>query len=328
MAAERLLAEGLMDLPVAALSEAGLDVRDYEARVLKTSRSRPILRYAVTCFDERKNAPVRRVIIGKGYFRRDGARTFESMKLLWSEGFAEDRLLTIPEPIAFVPSMRLLLQGLAPGEALYTYIDDPGKALEPVGLTARWLAKLHGTRIAGSPVLPPGYEETKLRTYRDVLMRICPAFAPRIGYFAQYILVSLKALDPRQVVPTHGDFQPKNVSIFGDRVTVIDFDRFALAHPARDLGHFVGQSMTMSYARTGSFEEIKPWNAAFLDEYARLTPPEALSALPVFVARTFMEVLKHKIFLDPDKNARLLPAFLDECERWLDGTRGYGSVAQ
>jgi hypothetical protein len=34
-----------MDLPIADLSETGLDVRGYEARVLKTSESRPSLRY-------------------------------------------------------------------------------------------------------------------------------------------------------------------------------------------------------------------------------------------------------------------------------------------
>ena len=44
-----------MDLPIADLSETGLDVRGYEARVLKTSKSRPILRYATTCFDKEKN---------------------------------------------------------------------------------------------------------------------------------------------------------------------------------------------------------------------------------------------------------------------------------
>ena len=103
-AAELSLAEGLMDLPIADLSETGLDVRGYEARVLKTSKSRPILRYATTCFDKEKNALIRRVIIGKGYFRHDGARTFEAMKLLWEEGFAEDHSLAIPEPIAYVPS--------------------------------------------------------------------------------------------------------------------------------------------------------------------------------------------------------------------------------
>jgi hypothetical protein len=48
-----------MDLPIADLSETGLDVRGYEARVLKTSKSRPILRYAATCFDKEKNTLIR-----------------------------------------------------------------------------------------------------------------------------------------------------------------------------------------------------------------------------------------------------------------------------
>jgi hypothetical protein len=315
--AEHSLAEKLMDLPLAALSKAGLVVRSYRAQVLKTSKSRPILRYDVACFDDRKEAIVRKVIVGKGCYRHDGARTFEFMRQLWSEGFSEDALLTIPEPIAYVPEPKLLLQGWASGDALYAYIHDPAVALEPVTLAARWLAKLHSTRLTGVPVLPPEYEETKLRTYGGVLMQICPEFAERIERFAWRIIASLETLDSRRFVPTHGDFQPKNVCVLRDRVTVIDFDRFALAHPARDLGHFIGPCMTMSYVRTGSFKEIEPWNAAFLDEYARLASPEAMSALPVFVARTFMEVLKHKVFLDPAKNIHLVPAWLDECERWL-----------
>ena len=38
--------------------------------------------------------------------------------------------------------------------------------------------------------------------------------------------------------------------------------------------------------------------------------------------------MKHKIFLDPAKYSHLLPAWLDVCERWLDGTRGNGSESR
>lgn len=317
MMAERSLAEKLMSPPVSALSRDGKTVRSYRVGVIKTSKSRPVLRYAVTGFDRERGAPFRAVIIGKGYYRYDGAKTFGLMNQLWSKGFAEPSRLTIPEPIAYLPEMKLLLQGEAEGEALHEYMDNPGEALEAVRLTARWLAKLHATGITDAPVLPPDFEESRLRAYKEILKRICPSHARWVENFAENIISSLKDLDPRRVVPTHGDFQPKNVYVLGDRVTVIDFDRFALAHPARDLGHFIGQSMTMSCARTGSFEAIRPWNAAFIEEYARLAPPEALAAMPIFVARTFMEVLKHKIFLDPAKNSHLLPAWLDECERWL-----------
>jgi hypothetical protein len=108
MAAERLLAEQLMDLPDTALSGAGLVVQSCKAKVLKTSKSRPILRYIVTCLDREKAAPVRRVIIGKGCYRHDGNKVFGFMRRLWSEGFAGDRRLTIPEPIAYLPELILI----------------------------------------------------------------------------------------------------------------------------------------------------------------------------------------------------------------------------
>lgn len=322
MAAERSLAERLMNPPVSAFSRAGRIARSYRAGVIKTSKSRPILRYAVSGFDRERGSPFRETIIGKGYYRYDGAKTLGLMNQLWSEGFAEPYRLTIPEPIAYLPEMRLLLQGQAEGRSLYEHMDGRGGVSEAVRLTARWLAKLHATNITDAPVLPPDFEESKLRTYKEILVQICPPHARRVEDFAERTISSLKELDPRHVVPTHGDFQPKNVYALRDRITVIDFDRFALAHPARDLGHFVGQSMTMSCSRTGSFETVRPWNAAFIEEYARLGPPEALAALPVFVARTFLEVLKHKIFLDPARNAPLLPIWLDECGRWLGEAPG------
>src|SRR5215208_6989057 len=190
MAAERLLAEQLLDLPDTALSGAGLVVQSCKAQVLKISKSRPILRYTVTCLDREKAVPVRRLIIGKGCYRHDGNKVFGFMRQLWSEGFAEDRRLTIPEPIAYLPELKLLLQGRAPGRALYEYIDHPAEALKPVSFTARWLAKLHKTRVTGVPVLPMEYEEMKLHNYRDVLMRICPQFAARVESFAERILSS------------------------------------------------------------------------------------------------------------------------------------------
>jgi len=308
----------LMAAPVAALASRGVVVESCRARLLRPSKSRPIVQYTVTCLDREKNATVRKVIIGKGYYRGDGAGTFSCMSRLWSDGFANDRTLTIPEPVAYLAEQSLLLQGRAPGRPLYAYLDDPAAALGPVRLAARWLAKLHRTGLAGAPVLQPEQEEAKLGTYTDVLVQVCPLFAPRLQSLAERIARSLMALVPRWSVPTHGDFQPKNIYVCRQRITVIDFDRFALAHPARDLGHFIGQSMTMSYVRTGSFREIEAWNSAFLDEYVRLASAEALRELPAFIARTFLEVLYYKLFVRPVRDPSFLPAWLDECERWLD----------
>lgn len=311
-------AADLMTAPMTALANNGLVVRSCRARVLRPSESRPVLRYAVTYFDRKTNAAVRKVIIGKVYARGDGAEAFECMSRLWAGGFARDPRLTIPEPLAYIPELRLLLQGRAPGNSLYVHLDKLAAALPLVRLAARWLAKLHRASLESAPLLPADYEQRKLSSYRDALVETCPSFAARIEHLTERTLASLGMLRLRHAVPTHGDFQPKNIHIWRKRVTVIDFDRIALAHPARDLGHFIGQSMTMSYVRTGSFRDIEPWTAAFLDEYGSSAPPEALRELPAFIARTFLEVLHYKLFVRPVKDPRFLPSWLDECERWLD----------
>ncbi len=76
--------------------------------------------------------------------------------------------------------------------------------------------------------------------------------------------------------------------------------------------------------RSGSFEAIAAWNAVFLDEYARHAGPWALAALPVFIARTFLEVFYYKLFVRPVKDLSFVPAWLDECERWVERVRAYG----
>jgi hypothetical protein len=323
----------LMTAPFRAVAKNDLVLHSCQARVmrparrrsvlryvvtyLKPSSSRPVLRYAVTYYDQERKVPVQKVLIGKGYYRGDGSLTFQAMNQLWLNGFAHDHL-TIPEPLAYLAELSLLLQAQAPGKALYLYLDDPATALEFVRLTARWLAKLHRAGIDSPRVLLPAQDEEKLATYRAALVQACPRFAERLADLTDRTVASLTALPPGQVVPTHGDYQPKNILMHRNRVTVIDFDRFALTHPARDLGHFLGQCMTMSYVRTGSFEAIEPWNAAFLGEYERLMGSAALPALPAFIARTFLEVLYYKLVVRPVKDAYFLAPWLDECERWLD----------
>ena len=149
MVAERLLAAQLMDLPDTALSGTGLVLQSCKAQVLKTSKSRPILRYIVTCLDREKAAPVRRLIIGKGCYRHDGNKVFGFMRRLWSEGFAEDRSLTIPEPIAYLPEQKLLLQGRAPGKSPLRIHRSPSRgarAGEPYGALAGETAQNQSNR--------------------------------------------------------------------------------------------------------------------------------------------------------------------------------------
>lgn len=309
-------------LVASALARCGMTVQRCRGRVVRPSRFRPVFQYTVSCLADGAREQGRLVVIGKGYYREDGARAFDCMRQLWRDGFGEDSPLAIPQPLAYIADAGLLLQARASGRPLYLYLDDPAAATGPVRLTARWLAKLHAAGPIGAPVLAHAYEMEKVGTYCRVLADLFPQYRQRVRALGEAVLARLAMVRDGRPRPTHGDFQPKNIFVRRRGVTVIDFDRFALAHPARDLGHFVGQSSTMCYVRTGSFDAIKPWNAAFLDEYVARGSALALVGLPTFVARTFLEVLYYKLFVRPVKDPSFLPVWLTEAEAWLE--RGAG----
>jgi hypothetical protein len=267
--------------------------------------------------DREKDLQLKKVFIGKGYYRGHGEETFDFMSQLWSDGFGSDRSLTIPEPVAWLPELSLLLQGRAPGKSLYSYMDNPLTGVDHARLAGRWLAKLHGSVVETAPQFGREEEETKIRKYTAVLAEARPEFADDFQALGKNILHSLEDINFAEQVPTHGDYQPKNIYILGRKATVIDFDRFAFAPAARDVGHFIGQCMTMSYVRTGGFDVIKAWNDGFLEEYNRASAPKVLRGLPFFIARTFVEVLYYKLFVRPVKDPYFVPHWLEECERWL-----------
>ncbi|MGH9035703.1 MAG: phosphotransferase family protein [Acidimicrobiia bacterium] len=307
------------DLSSALASAAGdgWEVTDYHGQVLQASRHRPVVRYRVSYEHAERTESVLKIVIGKAYYRGDGAGTFEVMRHLWANGFSSENPLCIPEPIAWIPGKQVLLQGRAPGRPLYDHLPSPEDGIARVRNAGRWLAKLHSTDVGpASAPLPPGFEADKLTVYADALAQRHPRLGGRVRDVAAAAADVLAGDGGRALVPTHGDYQPKNIYVNRRRTTVIDFDRHALAPAARDLAHFMGQCMTMSWVRTGSFERIGPWNEAFLAGYRATTGAAGLETLPAYLARTFLEILYYKLVVKPVADPGFASAWLDRCEQW------------
>ena len=294
----------------------GWRVTHCDGSVLQASRQRPVLRYRVSYQQADSTVSVLKIVIGKGYYRGDGATTFELMRRLWSDGFSEESPLRIPQPIAWIPQTKFLLQGRATGHALYDHLPAPEDGIARVRAAGRWLAKLHGTDVgAASSPLPPRFEADKLTVYSTALAEGYPRLGKQVQDITAAVVGALTGTDNGPMVPTHGDYQPKNIYVTRRQTTVIDFDRHALAPPARDLAHFIGQCMTMSWVRTGSFDRIAPWNDAFLRAYTRRRG-DGLELLPAYLARTFLEILYYKLVVKPVADPSFAPAWLAQCDEW------------
>ena len=310
---------------LASAAGQGWEVKDCHGQVLQASRHRPVVSYRVNYEHAASTESVLKIVIGKAYYRGDGASTFELMRRLWANGFSSENRLCIPEPIAWIPAKQLLLQGKARGRPLYDHLPTPEEGIARVRHAGRWLAKLHSADVGPASVpLPRSFEADKLTVYADALAERHPDLGGRAQAVAATAAAVLATAGTGPVVPTHGDFQPKNIYVNRRQTTVIDFDRHAVAPAARDLAHFIGQCMTMSWVRTGSFERIAPWNEAFLAAYTTGAPRTpgttgrraGLETLPAYLARTFLEILYYKLVVKPVADPCFAPAWLDQCEQW------------
>lgn len=311
------LTPGSPAAPFIAFSTDGIAVRSSRGRVLQHSPSGPVFRYAATCFDPASGATARRVLIARTLRRSHGHAAFGVMKQLWAGGFKSD-FYTMPEPVAHLPSLNLLVEGRPGGKPLTLYLDDPGSAQMLARLSARWLSKLHRTPLDDVPLWDVEADVDRLGGEAGALAEHCPELDERFATLARRLAVGILAVDLDAAVPTHGAFRPENVHVGRDRVSVGDFGAVAMGHRARDLAQFVAASLAASYARSRSFLPVDTWNCAFIQEYVGLEGPDSLPALPLLIARELLAHLRLLLAHGKAVPTAAAEAFLEECGRWTD----------
>lgn len=322
--AERLaIAEALLDSPppLDALSHGPAKV--ITRSVVHASRSRPVVRWSVVIGNGTgPSAPL--AVIGKGYRAGGGEQAWHLLSSLRSAGF-DGPELRVPAPYGFDPDRQLLAQEEAPSTTLHSLLDgDPGPSAPEAGRAGRWLARLHAVRGVRVPELPADFEQVKLTEYAAALAALLPRAASRLHELTAGTLEALAGSGTLRVV-THGDFQPKNIHLDQHSMTVIDFDRVAWAPPARDVGHFIGQTLTMGASRHGHLRAAAPWVDAFLAGYSDAGgDARAVRFSSAYVARTFAEVLFYRLVVRPVADSSFLADWLDAWESAVETAAGVG----
>ena len=298
-----------------ALSGLQPEARCTCVELVRPSRSRPI--YHCHIDDSRAaSATFGDVVIAKGHGKGDGARVHEAATVLWERGFGLDPRLRIPRPIAFISERSIALQELASGPSLYEAIDDPTSAATHLPDVAAWLLKLHSIQVTDNDgfVSDRAALVAKVGGHAAALAQALPEAADRVVALADFARRGVASAGPGDVV-THGDFQPKNIHLCGDSVIVIDLDRVERSSPARDVGHFLAQCMTMSFVRTDSFGAIRAWITPFLKTYEAGAPEDALEDLAAFFTISMLEILYYRLVVKPVRDPSFVEAWLDEAER-------------
>jgi hypothetical protein len=310
------IAESLLVAPPPVDDLRGSVLSTLEGQVVHASRSRPVVQWTLSVNGD---GPARTVVvIGKGFRKGGGENAWKLLRRLRLAGF-DDPDFQVPEPYGFDPVRQLLAQEAAPPRTLHDgLIGDPATAVADVRRVAQWLARLHDVGEVGLPPLPTDFEQDKLLSYADGLTGAVPEHELRVQALVTRTTDALANV-AGPCVTTHGDFQPKNIHLDDQRVVVIDFDRAAWAPAARDVGHFIGQSLTMAASRHGGIDAAASWVDAFVPAYLGAGGGASVEAdLHAYVARTFSEVLFYRLVVRPVADFSFVPAWLDEWELALE----------
>jgi hypothetical protein len=187
-------------------------------------------------------------LVAKTHAGDKGQVAWQAMTALWESPLSRGDVVSVAEPLAYLPDERILVQGPVPGErtlkelARLALADGSAAALAELraglGATARGLAAMHqsGARYGRVATLAEELEEL-----RGVVNRLSHTL-PDVTAAAAPLLRRLEALDAAvpadPLVTAHHDFRPAQVLINGGRVGFIDFDGSGMAEPALDLGRF------------------------------------------------------------------------------------------
>ncbi len=213
--------------------------------------SRCIIRYDLEYSpspDPLSGAP--QVIIGKVYRKGSKAENaYEGMMRLWRSPLRDGNTVTIAEPIACLPDLKMMLQARIPGDLsledlLKSVIDRPNQEAQEklyhyMKKAAAGLAAFHQSGAAYGKHVDLEERFTDIHKLIHRLTVLLPALEESFLPLLKWLENLAMHYSGQPDVPTHGTFNPEQVLIDEERVGFIDFDDYCMAEPALDVGLFM-----------------------------------------------------------------------------------------
>jgi hypothetical protein len=239
------------------------------------------------------------LVVAKTYRNEKGQNAYDSMQALWNSPLGSSQTVTIAEPLAYHPEMRVLLQGPIREERTLKELiswavsantqESLGMLEDMMRKTAAGLAAVHGSGVQVGKLWT---WEDELGEVRDRIERLGESI-PSIAHAADPLLAQLKRLASStpldELVPSHGSFRPAQVLIYQGQIGFIDFDSFGQSEPALDLALFLSTVKSIGLdtsdyegdqssepleepERTERYRQMVALCDLFLDEYERTLP--------------------------------------------------------
>ena len=236
-------------------------------------------------------------LIGKVY-AEDRSDVYRVMEEIRQAGFGAEDEFSVPRPIAFLPSLHLLLYEKVAGAKARGLIVQSGGAdsTRAAEQCARWLARFHARapRLARGPVVHVNdhlmFSERAWRSVAD----LGEPFAHKASRLFGQLSATAPGLPPSELCAGHGMYTPGQVLLAAGRTVTVDWDTYQVADPSHDVARFLVSLKRLGLKCFGSIHALEAAAGVFLKTYvaagADITPRLPFQEAVICLERAKREV--------------------------------------
>jgi hypothetical protein len=210
-----------------------------------------------------------------------GESAWAAMNALWDRPEQWREVVSLAEPIGYLPDERILVQGPVPEELTLKELArhavaeaSPAKLQrlrDELAATARGLAAVHRSGATYGRVATLDEELTEVAEVVERLGLSVPQLAMAAAPLLQLLRERSAAEPSDPIVSAHHDFRPAQVLLHHGEIGFIDFDGACMAEPALDLGRFRAKLRDIGISALGVNDGALPAgrvaeNLALLDD--------------------------------------------------------------
>ncbi len=207
------------------------------------------------------------IIFGKTFASDRGARVYETWtRIAEARAFGDD--VAVPEPVALVPEVKLLMQRAVPGEPIEPELLAGNRQLAV--MIAAALHRFHTSQLDLDRSHDPFQELAPLPMRVNAIARVNEELGLRAQACLNQILETPASAFRWRHQPVHRDFYSEQLLLDGQRLAVLDLDDAAMSEPLVDVANFAAHLRLLRAKSPGYTGAIHHVELAFVAHYRDL----------------------------------------------------------
>ena len=260
-----------------------------------------------------------RDVIGKVY-AEDRSDVYRAMHEISRTGFGPDETLAIPQPIAYVPALRLLLQEKIGGPRVKEIVltGDERARTEASERCARWLVKFHAVAPRSGRVLDLTSEMDAAERWSQAIVGLGGRLPRLARGLSRRLHEEAASVRRRELCAGHGSYNCNQIVLTESRTITFDWDGCDVADPSRDVARFIVALQRQAFKYFGSIQALDTAAGVFLRTYQTESPFDVSATLSWYRALTCLRLAKYMADRPVCTLGTVIEALLDEGLRVLE----------